>query len=201
MTKKILIGIAIAVAFVLGILLTRNYYKQTEVQAQEQSQVLLEKIEKVTKLIAVEGHFTEVYDYKDYWGYDFSPFRKKALIRVKAKVSVGYDLGNLKINADNVSKTITISALPDPKILSIDHELDYYDITEGTFNSFTAQDLTRLNQKAKAYIREKAEESDLLISAVKEGNQALDMIKFMVEGMGWTLQYEREGMPKDTILN
>jgi hypothetical protein len=74
-------------------------------------------------------------------------------------------------------------------------------MTEGTFNSFSAQDITRLNQKAKNYIRLQAQESDLLLTAVKQGNQALDMIKFMVEGMGWTVQYEQEmARPQDSLL-
>ena len=62
----------------------------------EQSQVLMEKIKTVAKLVTVEGYFSEVYDYQDYWNYDVSMFRKKALIRVKAKVSVGYDLSKMK---------------------------------------------------------------------------------------------------------
>jgi len=193
MTKKVLIGLTIALAFALGIWLTRNYYQGLEVKSEEQQQVLLEKIKSVSKLITVEGYFSEIYDYKEYWGYDFSPFQKKALIRVKAKVSVGYDMSNMQIDADALTKTITISELPDPEILSIDHDLDYYDLTEGLFNSFTAQELTRLNEKAKNYIREKADESDLIIAAVEQGNKTTDIIKFMAESMGWTVKYKTEG--------
>jgi len=193
MSKKVLIGLAVALAFALGIWLTRNYYKGLEVKSEEQQQVLLEKIKSVSKLITVEGYFSEIYDYKEYWGYDLSPFQKKALIRVKAKVSVGYDMSNMQIDADALTKTITISELPDPEILSIDHDLDYYDTSEGLFNSFTPQELTRLNQKAKNYIREKADESDLIIAAVEQGNKTTDIIKFMAESMGWTVKYKTEG--------
>ena len=190
MTKKLIIGIIIVAAFALGIALTKYYYAQTQVKVEEQSQVLLEKIKTVAKLVTVEGYFSEVYDYKDYWGYDFSLFRKKALIRVKAKVSVGYDLSNMNIKMDHASKTVILSELPDPKIISIDHDLDYYDLTEGTFNSFSAQDLTQLNEKAKSFIRQQAESSDLLITAEKQGNQMLDMIEFMVKSAGWNLKYK-----------
>lgn len=190
MTKKLFIGIAVALAFVLGIALTKYYYAQMEIKVEEQSQVLLEKIKTVAKLVTVEGYFSEVYDYKDYWGYDFSLFRKKALIRVKAKVSVGYDLSNMNIKMDHATKTVILSKLPDPKIISIDHDLDYYDLTEGTFNSFSAQDLSQLNEKAKNYIHQQAESSDLLITAEKQGNKMLDMIEFMVEAAGWNLKYK-----------
>ena len=190
MTKKFIIGAIILAAFLLGIALTRYYYAQTTVKAEEQSQVLLEKIKTVAKLVTVEGYFSEVYDYKDYWAYDFSPFRKKALIRVKAKVSVGYDLSDMNIKMNHTTKTVILSELPDPKIISIDHDLDYYDLTEGTFNSFSTQDLTQLNEKAKNFIRQQAESSDLLITAEKQGNQILDMIEFMVETAGWHLEYK-----------
>ena len=80
--KKILIGLTLILFFGTGVFLTKKYYTWQEVQAKEQSQVLLEKVKNVYKLVTVEGHFSEVYTYEDYWAYDFSPFRKKALIRV-----------------------------------------------------------------------------------------------------------------------
>ena len=94
----------------------------------EQGAVLLERIEKVAKLVTVDGYFSEVYNYKDYYGYDWSIFRKKALIRVKAHVLAGYNLDQIKIDANSANHTITLSQLPKPEILSIDHDLDYYDL-------------------------------------------------------------------------
>lgn len=185
MTRRLLIGLGIITVFVLGFLATRYFYETKNVKTEEKSDVILERVKKVAKLITVEGYFSEVYDYKDYWGYDFGIFRKKALVRVRAKVSVGYDLNQLKIDANERTKTITVSNLPAPKILSIDHDLDYYDISEGTFNSFTEADYNKINTNAKKYIEKKAEESDLIEIARKEGNQALDLMKFIAESAGW----------------
>lgn len=61
----------------------------------EESAVLLEKIQAVAKLTTVEGHFTEVYNYSEYQGYFTLLWNKKALVRVRATVAAGYDLGNL----------------------------------------------------------------------------------------------------------
>lgn len=188
MTKKIIIAIAFLLFFLAGILLTKRYYEWQEIKVKEQSQVLLEKIKKVYKVVTVEGHFSEVYDYEDYWGYDYSPFRKKALVRVKAKVLAGYDLDNFTIQSFPDEKRMVISELPEPAILAIEHDLDYYDLTQGTFNAFTTDDYNKINTKAKQYIEEKAKESDLVESAEKQGNQALEMIKFMLEQAGWTLE-------------
>lgn len=204
MGKKIIILFGLIVVFGLGIWVTKYYYTRFDTKVEEQSQVLLEKIKTVAKLVTVEGYFSEVYDYKDYWGYNLSPFRKKALVRVKAKVSVGYDLTKMTMKADSKTKTIQISNLPDPTIISIDHDLDYYDITEGTFNSFSAADYNKVNEQAKKYIREQAGESELFIAAEKQGNQILEIVKFMVEGAGWNLEYtpkvELEKTMVDTLL-
>ena len=197
--KKILIGIALILFFATGVFLTKKYYTWQEVKVQEQSQVLLEKVKNVYKLVTTEGHFSEVYDYQDYWGYDLSLFRKKALIRVKAKVSIGYDLDKMNIEAFPDEKKIVISELPKPSIIAVDHALDYYDISEGTFNSFSKDDYNQLNANAKQFIIEKAQESDLLDSAKKQGNQALEMMRFMIENSGWKLVYKKDLISEETL--
>lgn len=153
----------------------------------ESSTVLLNKIEKVVKLVAVEGNISEIYDYKDYYNFDIAPFRKKALVRVNAKVSVGYDFEKVKITVDEPSKTIKLSNFPEAEILSIDHDLDYYDITQGTFNRFSNEDYNKINTRAKEYVANKARESDLINAAEEQKQEILDMIRILVKGGGWEL--------------
>lgn len=191
MIKRLLIGVGIVAAFLLGIWLSQYIFRWNELRREETATVLLESMQNVAKLITVEGYFSEVYDYKDY-RYDLSPFRKKALIRVKAKVSAGYDLSQVTFEARPEERVILISNLPEPEILSIDHDLDYYDISEGMFNSFSAEDYTRLNQRAKEFIEAQALESNLLKSAEKQGDRILDMMRFMVEQAGWKMEH-RDG--------
>lgn len=169
---------------------TRAFYTQESRTVEEESQVLLEKVKTVTKLIAVEGEFAEIYDYKEYWKYDISPLRKKALVRVKARVSVGFDLNNMGIQAYPEERKLVISNIPDPKILSIEHDLDYYDITQGSFNAFTPEDYNKINKNAKAMIEKKAMESQLFEMAEQQGNELFEIIRFMVEGMGWQLEFQ-----------
>ena len=188
MSKLVIWVVLLALFFAAGVWVTRSYYASTAIKSEEQAQVLLERVKTVCKLIAVEGYFSEVYDYKDYWGYDWSPFRKKALVRIKAKVSVGYDMENMQVTTDAATKTLRISKLPAPTILSIDHELDYYDITEGSFNAFTPEDYNRLNAKAKAYIEEQANKSNLFENATKQGNQTIETLRMLAEAAGWKLE-------------
>lgn len=187
--KKFFWIFAFITVFALGFWVAQNLRLPLfEKVHQEESQVLLDRIEEVTKLITVQGYFSEIYDYKDYYGYDWSIFRKKALIRVKAKVSMGFDLESLDLEVIPDRKVIRLSALPEVKLISIDHDLDYYDISEGTFNSFNNEDLNDLNKKAKAYIEQVALQSDLPSKAAKKGSEMIETLSFLVEGAGWTLK-------------
>ncbi len=193
--RKYLWIVAVISAFALGIYITSiDWLPHFDKHTDQEASVLLERIEKVTKLVTVSGYFSEVYDYKDYYGYDWSIFRKKALIRVKANVLAGYDLDQINFEADSKDKVIIVSGLPKPEILSIDHDLDYYDLTEGTFNTFTKDDLNKLNEQAKDYVENAALSGDLIAQAEERGNELLETIRFLVEGSGWRLEM-RESPP------
>lgn len=186
MTNKPLIFIAL-LAFVLGIFCAKLYFAPAS-KPQEEATVLLEKIEAVKKLVTVEGHFSEIYNYSEYQGYFTLLWDKKALVRVRATVSAGYDLEQMKFEAVPETRTLRISQLPEPKILSIDHTLDYYDISNGLFQSFSAEDYNRINQRAKDIIRDKATQSNLLQAAREQGEKTLDLIRFMAESAGWKVE-------------
>jgi hypothetical protein len=109
---------------------------------------LLEKIRSVCKLISVEGDFAEIYSYenrKTHFGKLFSS-KKKALIVINAKAHIGYDFKKLDISADTATKTVYVRHFPQPEILSIEPELEFYDIRNDIFNVFTPQDMTALNK-------------------------------------------------------
>ncbi|MFN0034741.1 MAG: DUF4230 domain-containing protein [Saprospiraceae bacterium] len=179
--------LAIVVAFLVGGWLSWRYFSSGS-KPVEDSTVLLEKIQAVAKLSTVEGTFSEIYNYSEYQGYFTFLWDKKVLVRVRATVSAGYNLERLNIEADPIGKTIRMSGLPQPEILSIDHTLDYYDISEGLFASFSPEDYTRINQRAKDLIRESATKSKLLAEADEQGAKMLDLMRFMVEGAGWQLE-------------
>ena len=198
MIKKIAVGALVILAFALGILLTRSFYaKKTTQVTNTDSTVLLERVRKVCKLVTVEGEFSELYDETNIRQFTFYlplpstfEFSKKAILRVHGKVLVGYDLEHIKIKADSTTQTITLSNLPEPEILSVDHEVSYENLSESWFNSFSADDYTQLNKNAKEVLRRKAEEGKLLEDARLQGDQLIEAIRFMVESSGWKLRME-----------
>ena len=189
-SKSLIISLVILAAGTAGgwYLASRSISSPKNIE--EKQTVLLEQIKKVTKLSTVEGKLTEIYSYKDYKNYDWSFLRKQALVRITATVSVGYDFEKLKFDIDHKSKTIRILNIPRAEILSIDHDLDYYDIKEGVFNSFGTEDYNRINQNAKEYIRSVAQNSTLMSAAEQNKDELLEMLKLIARSVGYELSIE-----------
>jgi hypothetical protein len=185
---KILIYIAILVVAILLAWWTGMRQSFFQANKSESASVMLEKIKKVTKLIAVEGSFTELYDYKETYEYDyFKLFSKKALLRVNARVSIGYDFEKVNISIDSLSRTVILNEFPIPEILSIDHNLDYYDISQGTFNKFTNEEYNEINKNAKQFIVNKAKKTDLFKTAEEQKEEYLLMMEMALKSIGWKL--------------
>lgn len=168
-----------------------NRKKQRELTVQ-QSTMLLEKVRSVCKLISVEGDFAEIYRYENRKEHFMNLFssKKKALIVINAKAHIGYDFKKLKVSADPDKRTIILGNFPPPEILSIEPELEFYDIRNDLFNAFTPEDMTSLNKEAKAHIREKIPDSGLMDTARHEALEAVLFMEKIVETLGWKLDYE-----------
>src|SRR5690606_8227833 len=114
--------------------------------------------------------------------------QKEALVRVKARVSIGYDLEGMSLKADQESRTITLFAPDDPQILSVEHDVDYYDLKEGLFNSFSPRELTRLTGKAKQQVIEKVPMTGLFHEAHRQRDDMIGMMRGIAETAGWKLE-------------
>jgi len=165
-----------------------------EPQVTESANTMMEKMQKVFKFVAAEGQISEIYDYKDYQYYDISPFRKKILVRVNAKVLVGYDFEKARFTVDDASKTIFIDSIGPAELLAIDHDLDYYDIQEGTFNSFSEQELNEINEKAKNYAAAIVKDSDLFKIAEEQKADLIDMLTVAAQSTGWKIEVRDVGI-------
>ncbi|MBO6532856.1 MAG: DUF4230 domain-containing protein [Allomuricauda sp.] len=192
----------IILGLILGAILMYWVYslfrkKKSKEITQQQSTVILNKIRSVCKLVSVEGDFAEIYHYENTKDRFMSLFRskKKALIVIKAKAHIGYDLNKLNMRADNDRKRIILSHFPEPEVLSIEPDLQFYDIKNGIFNSFSPTDLTNLNQEAKEHIKQKIPESGLMETAKNEAMQAVLVVEKIVETIGWTLDYSALELP------
>lgn len=198
--QRIVQFVLLAAVGLLVFFVTKAYYAPAEPSEQISSTVLLERVRPVLKLVTVEGDFSELFTYRsDDAAFDllkrFSPFQKKAILRVKGRASVGYDLEGLDLRIDEKSRTVTLMGMSDPKLLSLEHDVDYFDMEAGTFASFTAQDHTRINAQAKEMIRGKVPSSGLYEAAEAQRNDMLMMLRAVIENAGWT--FEESGTVRD----
>jgi hypothetical protein len=188
--NKLLYIIGLLFALALGIYAAKWWYGSNDSQRKEESQVLLEHVKSVSKLITTEGYFSEIYSEEDTKSYYLFSSTKKILIKVKAKVSAGYDLEKMRIDANPQTKTLTISNISEPTILSVEPQISYYDIANGVANQFSAEDYTRLNKKAVDTIRTQALQSDFLQNVKTQGVKNFETLSALAQGMGWQVVFE-----------
>lgn len=151
------------------------------------SVILLERIEKVFKVVMAEGYFSEIYNYQDQKKILYllnDP--KKAMVIAKSKVLVGFDFAKVRFRAaNNGDKTLIIEAFPEPEVLSIDTDYNFYDIQAGYLNHFSGEDYTKILEEAKRAMNERAMHSDLPKIA---NNQIQYMMYQLASSMGWQLK-------------
>lgn len=181
------IWVAIAIAALFLAFWFGGKIKWPQPKVSESSVVLLEKIRTVCKLVTAQGEFAEIYEYKESFPFESPLFSKKALMRVRATVSVGYDLSEINMQPDEKSHTLVISNLPPAEIIAVEHDLDYYDLTEGLFNRFSTEDYNTMNANAKEFIVSQVHKSTLMEAADEKRDELLEVIRYMVEQAGWKM--------------
>lgn len=171
-----------------GVAITNAVKKRSvELSARRDSSVLLERIEKVFKVVMAEGYFSEIYNYQDDKKilYVLSD-PKKAMIIAKSKVLVGFDFAKMRFQLPEPgSKKLVVESFPEPEILSIDTDYKFYDIMPGYLNHFSSDDYTRILDEAKQVMHDRAMQSDLPRIA---NNQIQYMMLQLAMSMGWQLE-------------
>ncbi|SFD31600.1 DUF4230 domain-containing protein [Spirosoma endophyticum] len=171
-----------------GVALANTLRKRAGItDIQRDSVLLLERIEKVFKVVMAEGYFSEIYNYQDQKKILYllnDP--KKAMIIVKSKVLVGFDFAKIRFQTPvNGEKKLIIESFPEPEVLSIDTDYKFYDIQAGILNHFSGADYTQILDEAKQAMNERAMQSDLPKIA---NNQIQYMMYQLASSMGWQLQ-------------
>lgn len=195
---EFIIGLIIGAAVVAVL----AYYFRTifiKDKSEQQSVILLEKIRNVSKLITIESDFTEIMHHKDSMNLLLNLLKsdKKAIILSQSKVMVGFDLKLIKIKPDPKNKTLELTHFPPPQVLSIETQVEYYDISNGLFNKFDAADLTQINVKLRENIEAKIPQSGILNTAQEKALDTIRMIEQIVETFGWRLQYHQLELPQN----
>lgn len=158
---------------------------------QENSALIQEQIKNVSKLVVTEGHFSQVFTYKNSKAIfaNLVSVEKKALVVVNADVTVSYDLSLIEYELDEASKTLRILSIPKEEI-NISPDFEYYDITADYLNPFKAEDYNRIKDKVRVQLMKKIEASNLKSNAQNRLISELSKFYILTSSLGWTLQYE-----------
>lgn len=184
---SILLAIA---ALAIGFFVAKNQFKSKQPTRTEQAEIIVEKIEEVSKLISLEGSFAEVYklDQTQRLFFDLIPIPKKAIVIAKAKVFATYDLNQLEYDLNEKEKVVTIKNVPEPQLI-VEPNLEFYDL-QANIIPFSEKELSLLNQRATQLLKEEAQKEEFLTMAKKNLELNLQNIILVAKSQGWTVQFE-----------
>ncbi len=175
--------------FIIGILVALLYLKnEVNKNEKEQIQVVINEVKNVSKLVVTESTVSEMYNYEqaDKYFFETISFNKKVIILVNAKVQVSYDLSKMEIITDTINKKIIIKSIPKEEIF-IAPDIQYYDFEQSTFNSFSKEELNKINKKSIEKIKETIEISTIKNNAKKQLLTELKKLYNITTILNWEL--------------
>ncbi|HSI77309.1 MAG TPA: DUF4230 domain-containing protein [Lunatimonas sp.] len=198
---RFIAGVILTLVIVLAVYFITNKNQETQ-ELKYNTALIQQQITQVGKLIVTEGNFSQVVSYKNTRKNYFDIFsaNKKALVIVNAKVTVGYDLRQIKTEIDEATKTVRILNIPPPE-LNIYPDIEYYDVTQDYFNKFEAQDYNKIKHSVNQLMEKKIQESNLMANAKERLLSELAKIYILTQSMGWTLTYEEDIIESVEDLN
>lgn len=165
----------------------------------ESTSLIKEQLKNVGKLIVTEGEFSQVHNYNSSRKYYFDAltFNKNALVVVDAKAMVGYDLSLLEVVVDSLAQVVIITAIPEPE-LTVVPDIKYYDVADGIFNKFEADDFNQISEKVIDSLKVTISQSTLMSNAKNRLISELQKLYVLTNSMGWTLEFKEKQITQET---
>lgn len=187
--RKILFGVIITIIIIFTFKYCEDK-KEDKIIIEAHSALIQEQINNVGKLVVTEGHFSEVFSYKNSRAVfgDLVSAEKKALVVVNADVTVAYDLSKIEYKIDEATKTLQIISIPKEEI-KISPDFEYYDVQADFLNQFEAKDYNNIKDTVRKSLLKKIEASDLKSNAKNRLISELSKFFMLTNSLGWTLQY------------
>lgn len=184
--KGFLIGILVMAALAM---LYRVFFKSKNAEVDIEATTIMKSVESISKLMVLEGQFTETYTYQERSKvfFDLIPLEKKAIVILNAKVIIGYDLKKMVIFVDKENKRVVIEKLPQEEV-NIIPDIKFYDIQSSTFTSFNKDDINKVQDDAKAKIEQQIEQSTLKLQARQRLLENLNSLVQISNAIGWKVE-------------
>jgi len=188
--RKIIFGAALALMVVFGFRYC-EHRKDDRERVEANTALIQKQLRNVGKLVVTEGSYAQVFTYSDSKDLLLGLVKadKKALVVIDAKATVAYDLSKLVVTTNPEKKKVIILFIPEPE-LTINPNLEYYDIQADYLNEFTANDYNIVKKRVENELRRKIEKSELMTNAQNRLISELQKIYVLTNSMGWTLEYD-----------
>ncbi len=187
--RNFLLGVAISALMAFGIkyFIDQSNNRKTEL---ESSDLILNQIKNVGKLVVTEGHFAEVITYKDDRKFFLEQLiaTKTAIVVVNAKVQVSYDLSKIDYSINKENKTVTITKIPEAEI-DINPDIKYHDLKADFFNQFATKDHNLIRKRVVEQLEVKIKESTVVTNSENRLISELQKIYILTNSLGWKLKY------------
>lgn len=176
---------------IIGIVISLLIYRiikvsKTDPKTITSSHTVVESIKRVFKIVVAEGQLNEIFNYENTKKLlKFIPSTKKALVIVRAKTLVGYDINKCKWEIDEENKVIKLLSFPKPEILSLETDFNYYYFEDDLFNFIGRNDLQEIQHLAKDQVKKSVLQSDLLKIAA---DQMKLLIGEVVSVNNWSIE-------------
>lgn len=171
-----------ACVFVIGLIWLTNRFSLPSNSTAVNHSVVVERVQKVAKLVSSETTLRDVVIYEDTW-YGST---KRSLVVVTGKVLAGINLDSgTSVQIDDKARRITIT-LPQPQILGIEiTEMKTYDEQRGLWNPFNASDRDAIFQNAREQLEKTSR--DLKITETTQ-QSARELLQGMFASNGYSVE-------------
>ena len=128
-----------------------------------ESHTVVEGVKRVFKIVLAEGQLNEIYNYENTKKLlKFIPSTKKALVIVRARVLIGYDVKKCRWEINEEQKKLRLLEFPKPEIFSVETDFNYYYFEDDLFNFIGRNDLQQIQELGKEQVKKAALTSGLM---------------------------------------
>lgn len=146
---------------------------------------LVTVVNNVLKLATVEIEVADVLRVEEVKTFVIVELPKSAILRVKGRVSGGFDLSRgSSVKADEAARRLRVT-LPHASVLSVDPVVEWFDETSGWLNPITPDDRTRWLAWARLSVVAAARRAGIVS---KSEERATVLVREAAAAYGWTAE-------------
>lgn len=184
---KLLIGFTSGVILMLLIFLAYKSLETKEPRIQNDFYIITNQIKKMNKMVVMEQNFSSMQKTKistQFLGGLLPDSNKEIITFTKTNAQVSYDLNQMKIEVDSISKEVIIKELPNAEIKIIP-SVEIQSMDDSFFNRINENDLKKIQDNAKANAVKTVNQNHLRTEGRKQLSENLNQIFVLAKTLNY----------------